>query len=819
MKPAPIQRDPNTRKIYQGNKPLLKVSNNKKVASEFRHTKDVMDFYIESTFFSDQYNTKSGNYRDIYVLYDAYNNKIPESYFNYVTNPLASTKQEHANYPARVRPYSILRPNIDLLLGEFDKRPKKYTVTVTNPDSVNIMEDLLYQAVLNNLQAQFVNQVNSMQDPDQAQPEQQETPQEVKDKFLSNYKDERAMWGQDTLTRLDSELQVNEQFARMFKDYVIAGEVYSIKGVNKGDMFYERVSPLDIDYDKSPDNEYIEDASWVVRRKFMTPSDVVNLFYDELKSKHIDVLEEHDATLPFHSTYFNNTFGNTYRNEEDLRRAKIIVYHIVWRYYKKIGFITILNPMTGEIETAEVDETYKRSGKELSLEWVWVTEFWEGYRIDTPNITSNPAAQSDGGEILYTNMQPIPYQRTKMNGFSQNKNPYNGIRFSATHSKNISILELGMPYQILYMILHYRLELTIAKSKGKILLLDKNVIPNTKGWDEEKFFYWAEANSFALIDRSQRGVDKSMNQYSAIDMGLYQHMDNLIKIMEFVKMSWDQVVGITPQRKGMVSASETASGIDAARYQSSVISERVFTSFDEFMRRERAGLLDVSKFAYMDGRKAVGYSEDMRSIMMEIDPAVYVESEFDVHVSNSGQDLQDLEMMKGQAGQFASQGASPSIVAEIIEADNISKLKQILRKAEEREMQAAERRNQSAEDMETQRIKIEESFKELEARFDVMLQDHKYDREEGLQHIKGQYALADTNTPGDQLDPLALEQTLQEREKLAQDGALKDKEIQSKEKIAKNKDETTKYVADVGLKIAKENKNQYDSKPKGKPSK
>ena len=92
MKPAPIQRDPSKRKIYQGNKPLLKISGNKKKANQFAHTKNVMDFYIESTFFSDQYNTKSENYRDIYVLYDAYNNKIPESYFNYVTNPLSSNK-------------------------------------------------------------------------------------------------------------------------------------------------------------------------------------------------------------------------------------------------------------------------------------------------------------------------------------------------------------------------------------------------------------------------------------------------------------------------------------------------------------------------------------------------------------------------------------------------------------------------------------------------------------------------------------------------------------------------------------------------------
>ncbi|UCD07851.1 MAG: hypothetical protein JSW41_02705, partial [Candidatus Aenigmatarchaeota archaeon] len=331
---------------------------------------------------------------------------------------------------------------------------------------------------------------------------------------------------------------------------------------------------------------------------------------------------------------------------------------------------------------------------------------------------------------------------------------------------------------------------------------------------EEKFFYWAEANSFALLDRSQKGVDKSMNQYSAIDMGLLDHIDNLIKIMEFVRREWDQVVGITPQRKGQVAASETASGIDAARYQSSVISERVFTSFDEFLRKEAQGLLDISKFAYLEGRKAVHYSDDMRATMLEIDPAIYMESEFDVHVSNSGKDLKNLEMMKAQAQQFASQGAKPSVVAEILESDNISKLKQILRKVEAEEMAAAERREQQAEQMESQRMEIEKRWKEIEAKFDIALQDHKYNREEDLEHIKGQYKLADTNTPGDTLDPVALEQTMQARDKILQDKEIKDKERESKDKMNKRDNETKKYVADKQLAVAKENQTKAEIKAK-----
>ena len=132
-------------------------------------------------------------------------------------------------------------------------------------------------------------------------------------------------------------------------------------------------------------------------------------------------------------------------------------------------------------------------------------------------------------------------------------------------------------------------------------------------------------------------------------------------------------------------------------------------------------------------------------------------------------------------------------------------------------MESAEKRELQVGEMETKRLEIERAYNELKAEFEILIQDHKYDREEDIQHIKGQYALADTNTSGDALDPLVLEQTMQERDKILQDKEIKEKEITSKEKIAKNKDATTRYVADNALKVAKENQTKAELKSKKKP--
>lgn len=834
MVKAPVQRDSNApRKPYAGGKPLLRISEKEKTQDDFSHTKDVMDFFIQSTYFQDSLGQRNSNYRDLYVLYNVYNNIIPEEYFDYVTNPLNSVKSQHKSFPAKIRPYNIIRNNCDLLFGEFDKRPKNYTVVVGDTEALNKAEDELYGAILNNLQQHFINSVNA-----QAGGEEQtgvpsqpvEPPAKVKAKFLSNYKDERAVWGQVNLEEIDHEAHTHEEFARMFKDFVIAGECYSLKRVHKGRIIYERVSAMDLDYDKGPDTRYIEDASWVVRRKYVLPADIVADFYEELTTKKIDKLEEQDSTLPFSVPYFNTLFGNTYRREEDLRRTKICLYHCTWKYYRKFGVLSYTDPLTGQPQEMEVDENYKpdKAAGE-SVEWMWVPEWWEGYRADAPNISANPASTATK-DIIYLGIKRVEEQRNQEADFGYCKGLYNGYRFSDTHARNTSIVELGLPYQIMYIILHYRLELALAKSKGKIALLDINTIPNTKGWDEEKFFYWSEANGFALLNRNQLGVDKGWNQYQVLDLSLFEHIANLIKIMDYVRLEWDQLVGFTPQRKGQTAASETASGIDAARYQSSVISERLFAGFDEFIRTERQGLLDLSKYTNLVGRKAVHYGDDMQGMMLNIDPARYVETTFNIHVSNSSEDLENVKMMKQQAANFAAQGSNPSVIAEILQARNISKLKSVLKSMEAEAMEKAGQQQQSEAELEERKIAIQKEYKEIEYTFDSLLQKEKYAEEKDLAHINGQYALADTNTQGDSLDPVALEANLIKREEVSMKSAAErakilqeERRMQMDERIANKQASTEKYKADTTLKVARENKTAAELKKKQsttkKPSK
>lgn len=745
-------------------RPSLRVPYSKKIAKDFEYTKSVIEYYIGSSFFLDEVNG-TGDVRDMRILYQAYNLQLPDSYFHYVTNPLNSSQQDYKNWPARLRPYSIIRPNVDLLEGEYEKRPFNFAIKVNNPDAVNIAQDAEYQALLASLEQQFINTLNQ-QGAQTGQPTQEvEPPQKIRDKFVSNYRDERAMMGEAALNIIIDDLALEETFKRIFKDWLIAGEVYSYKGIRGKDIVYERVSPLDFDFDKSPDTEYVEDGQWTVRRMHMTMGDVVDNWYEELTTKDLIFIEEDTGNYSFKTAaVYANTAADNTRADEDLKRSKIEVFHVTWKYLTKIGIMSYANPMTGELETMEVPEGYE-AGLGEEIEWYWVNEVWEGYKI----------GNQDGGP--YVGIGPVEMQRNACNNYSKCKLPYNGKKFSDVHSRNISPVEMGMTYEILHRILHYQMEKTIAKSKGKILLMDQNAIPKRDGWSEEKFFYWAEANGWGIINRNQVGVDRSFNQYQVVDMDLFQHIANLIEVMNFVKQEWDDLLGITRQRKGKTEASETATGVNSAVYQSSVISERIFSRFEEFVQRELGGLLDCSKLAWRDGHKRLWFGDDMRSLMLDIDPVQYSETEFGVYVTKSPRDIQSLELVRQQVQAFAQNNMPPSTIIDVVRAKSLSKLQQILREKEMESMQSAQQSQQMEAEAAERLEMIKGQYLELQGVIDERLINVEYDRKEDVEMLK---LTGVDQTPLPTTDPNAAQ-------KLQQDGQLKQADLALKSRAEGNK--------------------------------
>jgi hypothetical protein len=148
----------------------------------------------------------------------------------------------------------------------------------------------------------------------------------------------------------------------------------------------------------------------------------------------------------------NGFSSNPFQNADNIN-----VWHCCWKSFKKIGFVTIINPETGAEEEFEVDESYKVTGREVNVEWTWIIEVWEGYRV---------------GEDLYIGIQPVEYQHISADNPNSQKLPYTGVVYNNTNSSPRSLVSMMKPLQYMYIVIWYRLELAMARDKGKVVTMD-----------------------------------------------------------------------------------------------------------------------------------------------------------------------------------------------------------------------------------------------------------------------------------------------------------------------------------------------------------
>jgi len=626
-------------------------------------------------------------------LYDYYNGVIDEEDYNYVLKPYGKTRK---NFPTKLRNYPIIKPIIDLLLGEKSKRPLEYTVTVQNADAISQKEEQLQNLLLNNIRTQFLNELIK-QGQVEGEPQEVPLPKQIQEEFNRSYVDSRAIRGQHALNYIMNQQEIYDKFQKQFFHFLIAGECYSHKGVRRNEPFYEVINPLDVDFDKDPDIDFVEDGDWAIIRKFSHASTIVDAYGEFLTAEQILELESPTHTSAeaylLYRAEASGADDNIYRN----RLIEIVT--VYWKSRKRIGFLNYTDPNTGTQEVREVDETFKLTAemKEqmgATLEWEWVNEVWEGIRID---------------RRFYIKMNPVATQRTSLDNPSICKLPINGRKYSDINSQPISLVSLGIPYQLNYNIYKYRMELAIARSKDIVAQFDINMIP--KNWDMDKFMYYVEGTGIAWVDYNKEGIQLSPQHQSVLDMSI-KTISQYLTLLESIMVEWEKLSGVNRQRQGSVGMYEGKGTSQQAIVQSSHITEDIFRKFSNFEQRELQGLIDYSKVAWINGKKGMFVMPDNTLAELDVEGLGHLESEYGIFVSDAGKDVEKLQAIRGFAQAAVQNGLPMSAAISIFESDSFPQIKDKIRQAEkaQEELQKAQQdaqAQQSQQQMQIQQAQIE----------------------------------------------------------------------------------------------------------------
>jgi len=644
------------------------------------------------------------------ALYDYYNGEVDEADYRYVIKPYGKTRE---NFPSKLRNYPIIKPIIDLLLGEKSKRPLNYTVTVKNADSVSLKEEAKKKQLLKTVEAMFLKEIATPKDPQtqQIQEQQPMLPPQIMEQFERTYVDDRAIKGQAAINYIMYEQEIYDKFQKQFFHFLVSGETYSHKGVRRSEPFYDVINPIDVDFDKDPDVDFVEDGDWAIIRRYSHASTVIDQYGEFLTEE--QCLELEDPKHQSVDTYLLYRSEATGSDDNISRNRLVEVVTVYWKSRKRIGFVAYPDPQTGMVEEFEVDESFRMPAemKEMGakVEWEWVNEVWEGTKIDGR---------------FYVKISPIANQRTSLDNPSECKLPINGCKYSDINSNNISLVSLGIPFQINYNIFKYRMELSIARSKDIIAQFDINMIP--KKWDMDKFMYYVEGTGIAWVDYNKEGIQLSPQHQSVLDMSI-KTIQQYIMLLETTMQEWEKISGVNRQRQGTIGAYEGKGSSQQAIVQSSHITEDLFRKFSRFEQRELQGLLDYSKEAWISGKKGMYVMPDTTAQYIDLDSLGHMESEYGIFVSDAGRDQENIRQAKELSQAMIQNGMPASAVLELLDTENFSGIKDKLRKAEAAQAELEQAQQQAQQQMQQQQMQMQQQQMQAQA------QDKDRDRQKDIE--------------------------------------------------------------------------------------
>lgn len=671
--------------------------------------------------------TSGGNstsyYGELQTYYNLYNSIFDEKDFKSITNPF----KVEDGFPATPHDFNIIRPKVDLLIGEETKRPLNFRVIRTSQEATSEMQEKEKQMILQYIEAAITARMS----PEEAQQFQEQLqsgevmpPEQIAKYMDKDYKDIVENTAYHTLTYLRERLDLDNEFIKGWKDGLISGrEIYYV-GVLNAEPYVERVNPIYFSYDKSPDLEFIEDGSWCCRKMRMPITEVYDRYYDKLEEKDLDKLEEMIGSTPGRNLGDRSPVDmgiqlRIYDNPifEGAGKSLVNVWHCCWKSFKKIFYVTTTDD-AGQPQINIVDETYQPVGNEISVEPDWIVEVWEGYRA---------------GSDLYFGIQPIEYQHVSIDNPNSQKLPYCGAIYSNTNSKPRSLVSILKPLQYMYIVLWYRLELAIARDKGKVVNMDITQIPKSMNISPAKWMHYLSSVGVNFINPYEEGWNipgreggkpAQFNQITALDLTMSNVIAEYIQLMDKIEELAGTISGITQQREGAVSSSEMVGNVERSVVQSSHITEPLFWVHNQCKRRVLNMLLNTAKGAWEEtGKQKLQYIFDNgERAFLDITPKFYYE-DMDVFVSDTSKDLENIQKLQQLIQPAMQNGASLLEAAEILTNDNFNIIKQKLKDMQTRQEQMQQQQQEAEAQQQQQLQQMQNEAKQQE----LMLQEAQMD--------------------------------------------------------------------------------------------
>jgi len=754
-------------------------------------------------------------------LYRVMAGDIPEEFYKKILNPYNTTNEKFKRFPATMRNYDLAHGIIRRYVGEYLKNPHIFIVGANNPD-VMLARDQKLRAELTvlvqNAAAQRINEAYQQFIQEGGNPKEFNPKTAIDiDKFIkdfnNNYIDDISAQGQELLNVIRDITEDELLYEQIYFNLVTYGETYSYTDINNTTLIKKCIKPIDA-YPVPTDNFFVEDDEMFACRRKMSYTEILDEFDRYLDDKDKEFLKTYyaqygtpgaiDLTFSDYYKYYSDICDKYTSSDRELfkRNSKDVlsrevnnglfdVWHAVWRSYSRIAIVTYVNEI-GMVTTRKEVDGYKFNPEagDLDIEWVYVPQVYESVRI--------------GGryDAIYPyGARAIAYDR-------KGKLPYNGLIELLPGYGKFSIVEEVLPYQIFYNIVAYAREMAIARNKLSILLLPKSLL----GKNYEATIYRALAEGTLYIDDTNDAAMLRTQNIRMLQADISAYIKQLTELMSEIEASAKLQVDMTAQRFGEIATSAGKGTTEEAIARGSMGSVIIEYMQDMMRERDYGRDLDMSKLAWIDGLNTSYRDAEGTLKYVSLNINEHIHADYLVKAKNSSKEREKLEQLKQFAFSAAQNGDLKSALAAI-KGDNIAEITKLITKFSE-EMQAHEEQMKQM-DMQLEQMKEQHEFEIIAAKGE---QDRLSIELEG--QIKENIALiqADANMisynaeVGDNQKQAGIDRLNEARAENERERIELDKQKQQVDTMLKLRDQQLKNKQiDTQLKIARENKNRYDT--------
>jgi hypothetical protein len=769
--------------------------------------------------------------------------------------------------PAYVKMYSIITTPVNELVGEISKRPDTFRVKAFDDDSkseeLEFKTEILQKYVIAKAKEKILEMAAINGEELEEEDVMQMTMENVKDQ-LDSYTSVAEKWANHVLTCQKAEFNLKEKSEDAFRDILISGrEFYHIYEDNSKLGFnVEVANPKNTWFLTTPDRKYISDPTGRAQGAYaagtvqvMELSEIIESIPD-LTKEEIDHLRSslqdyglinvresnlgNPNAIPGIDSVTYDTFdplvlqtrmiieSEMKENNDGLKDFlgltsnvssfgyKYVVVRCYWMSKKKIGKLIYLDELGNE-QSILVDENYK-SGTvptQQSLEWGWINQWYQGTKI--------------GPDIYHVK----PFKLL-------NYCPIIGITFEVKNTEAKSLVDLMKPFQVLYNVCMNQLYKLLEKEVGKVYLTSIRHVPIPKDGDaQDALDIWemeARNRGVVFIDDSPENLKSpsSFNQFRDIDLTRTQEIQSRYTLAMQLKNECWELVGMSRQRLGSVSASESATGTQTAIQQSYSQTEPWFVAHEYVMGQLYQAIIDAA--LYVESKKpqsTLSYiTSEGESAFVSVNGSDLKFRDLKVFLTNRPEDTQMFNELRQLAQPLMQNGGSLYDVIELYSTKSMREMKKVfktLRDKQDAMQQQQLQIQQQQTDQQAQIAQAQMQQAQIQKEQDIANDNYQNEldrinkKEIALINAEAKsmgMGLSDVDESGTP-DVLEISKIAAEQERTTKDYQMKMADINTKNRLAAEKIALEKEKLQVArenqkndLAIAKQNAKGRAKKPK-----